>query len=155
MSIRYDDGSVVFVPPLNWTVRAGENWAVVGGNGAGKTTLVDLISGENVLGYTQDIRLFGRRKGSGESVWSIRQHLGVISTATHMSYADFADPEVVALARANGFARGEGEVRARSAPHQPLSTIASLSLPVAPTLSTIRPPPCPLDYSLLLACPRE
>ncbi|EOD10717.1 hypothetical protein EMIHUDRAFT_215521 [Emiliania huxleyi CCMP1516] len=108
VTIRYDAASTVFAPPLNWTVREGENWAVVGGNGTGKTTLVDLISGENVLGYTQDISLFGRRKGSGESVWSIKEQLGVISTASHMSYSDFADPEVVALARANGFARSSG-----------------------------------------------
>ena len=100
VTIRYDDESTVFDPPLNWAVRAGENWAVVGGNGTGKTTLVDLISGENMLGYTQDMTLFGRRKGSGESVWSIKQQLGLISTATHMSYADFADPAVIALARA-------------------------------------------------------
>jgi ABC-type molybdenum transport system ATPase subunit/photorepair protein PhrA len=110
VSIRYAADSIVFTPPLSWMVRAGENWAVVGGNGTGKTTLVELITGENVLGYTQDIRLFGRRKGSGESVASIQQQLGVISTATHMSYADFADPEVMARARANGFARREGSV---------------------------------------------
>ena len=53
VQIRYDADSTVFAPPLNWTVREGENWGVVGGNGAGKTTLVELISGDNVLGYTQ------------------------------------------------------------------------------------------------------
>jgi len=63
-----------------------------------------------VLGYTQDITLFGKRKGSGESVWSIKKKLGVISTSSHMKYSDFADPEVMALARSNGFARTDGEV---------------------------------------------
>ena len=110
VSIHYDASSTVFEPPLDWTVREGENWAVLGGNGAGKTTLVDLLSGENVLAYAQDVRLFGRRKGSGESVWSIRRQLGLISSATHMAYADFADPTVAARSRANGFARREAHL---------------------------------------------
>jgi len=110
VTIRYPNDSVVFQPPLRWTVREGDNWAVVGGNGSGKTTLVDLISGENVLGYTQDIRLFGRPKGSGESVWSIKAQLGIISTATHMAYVDYADPVVEQLSRPNGFARTSGTV---------------------------------------------
>ena len=55
---------------------------MLGGNGAGKSTLVDLITGENQRGYGLDISLFGRRKGSGESVWDVKRQLGVLSTQT-------------------------------------------------------------------------
>ena len=51
---------------------------------AGKSTLIELITGENVLGFGQDLWLFGRKKGSGESVWDIRAQLGLVSTEMHM-----------------------------------------------------------------------
>jgi len=93
VSIRYPT-SVVFQPPLSWTVREGEKWVVAGSNGSGKSTLLEIVTGENVLAYQQDVTLFGRRKGSGESVWEIKQQLGEISTEFHMNYIDFADPSV-------------------------------------------------------------
>ena len=90
VSARY--GPIFVFKKLNWTVRQSEKWIVVGGNGTGKTTLVDLITGENVQGYQQDIHLFGRQKGSGESVWEIKKQLGVISSELHMEYVIFSDP---------------------------------------------------------------
>lgn len=62
--------------------------------------LVDPSSGENVLGYQQSIKLFGRPKGSGESVWEIKRQLGVISTATHMEYVDHAEAVMLGERRA-------------------------------------------------------
>ena len=88
--VRY--GPIRVFNKLSWTVRQSEKWIVVGGNGTGKTTLVDLITGENVQGYQQDIHLFGRQKGSGESVWDIKKQLGVISSELHMEYVIFSDP---------------------------------------------------------------
>ena len=88
--LRY--GPVRVFDKFNWTVREGEKWIVVGGNGTGKTTLFDLITGENVLGYTQNLHLFGRRKGSGESIWNIKKQLGVISSELHMEFLIFSDP---------------------------------------------------------------
>ncbi|KAJ1449471.1 P-loop containing nucleoside triphosphate hydrolase protein [Pelagophyceae sp. CCMP2097] len=76
---------------LNWRINKGENWAVVGGNGCGKSTVLELISGENPLAFGQDITLFGRQKGSGESVWDIKRQLGQLSTRLHMDYAAYAD----------------------------------------------------------------
>ncbi|CAE7638792.1 modF [Symbiodinium sp. KB8] len=90
VTIQY--GPIFVFKKLNWTVRQSEKWIVVGGNGTGKTTLVDLITGENVQGYQQDIHLFGRQKGSGESVWEIKKQLGVISSELHMEYMIFSDP---------------------------------------------------------------
>ncbi|CAK0838853.1 unnamed protein product, partial [Prorocentrum cordatum] len=86
--------SVVFSPPLSFTIREGEKWVVSGGNGSGKSTLIEIITGENMLAYQQDVWLFGRRKGSGESIWEIKQQLGLLSTEFHMAYLDYADPSI-------------------------------------------------------------
>ena len=77
-NLRVSYGShVVFDGGLSWLVREGEKWVVHGGNGTGKSTLVELITGENVLGYAQEhLHLFGRQKGSGESIWQIKAQLG-------------------------------------------------------------------------------
>ncbi|CAE7742767.1 modF, partial [Symbiodinium pilosum] len=85
-------GPISVFKNFSWTVRQSERWIVVGGNGTGKTTLVDLITGENVQGYQQNIHLFGRQKGSGESIWDIKKQLGVISSELHMEYLIFSDP---------------------------------------------------------------
>mgnify|MGYP002630937487 CR=1 FL=1 len=90
VSVRYPMKTVF--EGLCWEVRQGEKWVVAGGNGSGKSTLLELITGENLQGYQNDVRLFGRQKGDGVSVWEIKEKLGVVSTKFHMSYADYADP---------------------------------------------------------------
>ena len=64
---------------INWTMRQGENWAVLGANGAGKTTLLSLILADNPQAYANEITLFGKRRGSGESVWDIKRNIGWVS----------------------------------------------------------------------------
>ena len=71
---------------LNWTVRKGENWAVVGPNGTGKTTLLRMITADHLQAYANDITLFGRRRGSGESIWEIKQRLGMVSSEMQINY---------------------------------------------------------------------
>ncbi|MEM9078458.1 MAG: ATP-binding cassette domain-containing protein [Bacteroidota bacterium] len=61
---------------INWTIRKNEFWQLIGPNGSGKTTLLTLITGDNHKGYGQDLTLFGRKKGSGESVWDIKELIG-------------------------------------------------------------------------------
>ncbi len=61
---------------IDWTIQPGEFWQLIGPNGSGKSTLLALISGDNPKGYHQDITLFGITKGSGESVWDIKKHIG-------------------------------------------------------------------------------
>ena len=77
--VRVAFGDVTVFDGFDWTVRRGENWAVLGPNGAGKTTLLSLITGDNLQGYANEIRLFGMLKGSGETVWDIRKKIGVVS----------------------------------------------------------------------------
>lgn len=71
---------------VNWTVRRGEHWALLGTNGAGKTTLLSLILGDHPQVYANDVRLFGRRRGSGESIWEIKQRIGWVAPELHLHY---------------------------------------------------------------------
>jgi molybdate transport system ATP-binding protein len=72
--VRY--GAKTILDGVDWTVRSGEHWAVVGANGAGKSTLLSLILGDNPQAYANDVRLFGRPRGSGETIWDLRRRIG-------------------------------------------------------------------------------
>ena len=84
VSVRY--GDVRVLTDLDWVMRGGEHWAIVGPNGSGKTTILHLITADNLQGYANDIRLFGRRRGSGESIWDIKQRMGVVTPHLQVSY---------------------------------------------------------------------
>jgi molybdate transport system ATP-binding protein len=71
---------------INWTVRRGENWALLGPNGSGKTTLLSLILGDNPQAYANRITLFGRHRGSGESIWEIKERIGWVASELHLYY---------------------------------------------------------------------
>ena len=71
---------------LSWTVREGEKWALFGPNGAGKTTLLSLILGDNPQAYANDITLFGKRRGTGESIWEIKRKIGWVSPELQLYY---------------------------------------------------------------------
>ncbi len=72
-------GDTVILDNVSWRVREGENWAVVGPNGSGKTTLLSLILADNPQAYANDVRVFGRRRGDGESIWEVKERLGHVS----------------------------------------------------------------------------
>jgi molybdate transport system ATP-binding protein len=82
--VRYDGKYVL--NRFNWTVWPGQHWQISGPNGSGKSTLLSLISGDNPQAYANDIRLFGRQRGTGESVWDIKKRIGLVSTAFQQSY---------------------------------------------------------------------
>ena len=82
--IRY--GARTILKELNWQVKRGEKWALLGENGSGKSTLLSLVSGDNPQAYANDITLFDRKRGSGESIWDIKKHIGYISPEMHLYY---------------------------------------------------------------------
>ena len=84
VSVKY--GNVLVLNNLNWTVRQRENWAIVGPSGSGKTTLLSLIAGDNPQAYTNEIYLFGKRRGSGESIWDIKERIGMVSSEIQTLY---------------------------------------------------------------------
>ena len=82
--IGYDQR--IILKHMNWTVYKGERWALLGPNGAGKSTLLSLVCADNPQSYANDIRLFGRKRGSGESIWDIKRQLGYVSPEMHNYY---------------------------------------------------------------------
>ncbi|MFY7838820.1 MAG: ATP-binding cassette domain-containing protein [Lacibacter sp.] len=77
--VSYDGRQVL--QHINWTINKAEFWQLKGPNGSGKTTLLTMITGDNVKGYGQQLFLFGRKKGTGETVWSIKEKVGYLTPA--------------------------------------------------------------------------
>lgn len=84
VSIRYGERTIL--KELDWTVKCGEKWALSGENGSGKSTLLSLVCADNPQSYACDISLFGRKRGSGESIWEIKEHIGYVSPEMHRAY---------------------------------------------------------------------
>lgn len=82
--VKYGD-NIVF-SALNWTIHAQQHWQVTGPNGSGKTCLLNLITGDHPQCYVNDIFVFGYQRGSGESIWQIKQYIGYLSNAFHLDY---------------------------------------------------------------------
>jgi molybdate transport system ATP-binding protein len=82
--VKYAD-NIVF-SNLNWTIQAQQHWQVTGPNGSGKTCLLNLITGDHPQCYVNDIFVFGYQRGSGESIWEIKQYIGYLSNAFHLDY---------------------------------------------------------------------
>ena len=81
VNISYGEKQVL--KNINWEVKAGEKWLLQGHNGSGKSTLLSLINGDHPQSYANELYLFGNRRGSGESIWDIKQHIGLISPEFH------------------------------------------------------------------------
>ena len=79
VTIRFGEKTVL--QNINWSIKKGEFWQLIGKNGSGKTTILSMITGENPKGYGQELYLFGRKKGSGESIWDIKQKIGYFTPA--------------------------------------------------------------------------
>lgn len=76
LKIQYRDH--VVLKNFNWTVYQGDRWALIGKNGAGKTTLFSMIFADHPMAYSQQIWLFGRRRGTGESIWDIKRRIAYV-----------------------------------------------------------------------------
>lgn len=84
VSIRY--GRHTILDELDWTILRGEKWALCGENGSGKSTLLSLICADNPQSYACNISLFGRKRGTGESIWDIKKRIGYVSPEMHRAY---------------------------------------------------------------------
>ena len=82
--IRY--GNRTILKDICWNVNEGERWALQGQNGAGKSTLLSLVCADNPQSYSCDIHLFGHKRGTGESIWQIKRHIGYVSPEMHRAY---------------------------------------------------------------------
>jgi molybdate transport system ATP-binding protein len=77
VQVSYGDKQIL--KDVNWEVKEGERWLLSGPNGAGKSTLLSLITADNPQAYANDIYLFDRKRGSGESIWDIKKRIGYLS----------------------------------------------------------------------------
>ena len=86
ITVRYGENTIL--QELNWSVRDGESWALLGPNSSGKTTLLSLILGDNPQAYVNEVIVFGRRRGSGESVWGLKKKIGWVSPELQLHFDD-------------------------------------------------------------------
>ena len=131
-SVRY--GAQIVFEQLDFTVAAGQHTLIEGPNGSGKSSLLELITGDHPQAYCNDLHLFGRRRGSGETVWDIKKNVGVVSARLHRDYRVGGSVEEVLL---SGLFDSIG-VYQQVAPSQrarALAWLAWLELGLAPSAS--------------------
>lgn len=106
-------GPSVIIDGIGWTVRQGERWALSGPNGSGKSTLLALINGDHPQAYANDMVLFDRRRGTGESIWDIKQHIGFMSPELFQCFpARYSCLETVISGFYDTFGRPGGKIPA-------------------------------------------
>lgn len=84
VTIRY--GEKLILNNINWEVKKGECWSISGPNGAGKSTLLSLVTADNPQAYANELYLFDKRRGSGESIWDIKRRIGFVSPELHLYF---------------------------------------------------------------------
>lgn len=99
-NIHIKHGGKKILDGINWTIRAGERWALMGPNGSGKSTLVSLIYGDHPQAYSNDVKLFGKSRGSGETIWELKSRMGFVSPEFHLY---FSEPLTAIETAATGF----------------------------------------------------
>lgn len=86
INVRFGETDVL--KNLNWTVRKGEHWAVMGENGAGKSTLLGMLTADHPQIYNNDITLLGERPGHGLNIWDHKAKLGFFSPELALQYRE-------------------------------------------------------------------
>ncbi len=100
VSVSYNNKPIL--RDISWKVQKGAFWQLTGKNGSGKTTILSMIFGDNPKAFGQDISIFGKKKGTGETVWDIKEKIGYFSsnitdkfkgrhTVEHMLISGFTD----------------------------------------------------------------
>lgn len=79
-------GGTAILSNISWHIKQNEKWLLTGHNGAGKSTLLSLITGDNPKAYNNNITLFDKPRGSGESIWDIKQKIGFVSPELHLYF---------------------------------------------------------------------
>lgn len=85
-NVKVQYGEHLILDDVNWVVKPNEKWALLGHNGAGKSTLLSLITGDNPQAYANQLFLFDRKRGSGESIWDIKRKIGFVSPELHQYF---------------------------------------------------------------------
>jgi molybdate transport system ATP-binding protein len=86
--IEISYGNQIIVKDINWEIKIGEKWALLGSNGSGKSTLLSYIFADNPQAYSKKLILFDRKRGTGESIWDIKRRIGFTSSEMHLYYRE-------------------------------------------------------------------
>src|ERR1044071_6447327 len=79
-------GKTVILSDVDWRVRQGEHWVMLGANGSGKTSLLSALTGY-LTPTSGEIFLLGRRFGHAD--WrELRKHVGLVSSSVRQMMAD-------------------------------------------------------------------
>jgi molybdate transport system ATP-binding protein len=76
-------GEKIILKNIYWQINRGERWLLKGANGSGKSTLLSLITGDHPQAYANQVYLFDKKRGSGESIWDIKKKIGFVSPELH------------------------------------------------------------------------
>jgi len=79
-------GEIEVFNNLNLTVNQGDHTLITGPNGCGKSTLLQIITGDHPLCYVNELMLFGRQRGGGESIWEVKRQMGIVSPDLHRNH---------------------------------------------------------------------
>lgn len=92
-NVRY--GTREIIHDESWVIKDGECWALAGPNGCGKSVLLSLVYADNPQAYSNDITIFDKRRGSGESIWDIKSRIGYVSPEMHLYFKHYGTAEDV------------------------------------------------------------
>ena len=93
--LRVERGGTVILHDLDWTVEAGQHWAILGPNGSGKTSLLSALTG--YLMPTAG-RVFLLGQVYGESDWrELRKQVGLVSSSLRQRMPE-DEPALVTVA---------------------------------------------------------
>jgi len=87
VSVSFDGKPIL--KDISWIIEKGEFWQLIGANGSGKSTLIQMITGDSHKACGQEVLLFGKRKGSGESVWDIKKRIGYFTPSMILTFKGY------------------------------------------------------------------
>jgi molybdate transport system ATP-binding protein len=106
-------GCTAVLHNLDWTLRAGEHWAILGPNGAGKSTFLKLLCGDVHPALGGRVRRFDFT--TGNSLWEVKRRFGLVSPELQANYRDDVTGEELV---ASGYFSSIGLMRRRVSAQQ-------------------------------------
>ena len=93
-NLRYERGDRIILDGIDWQVRAGEHWVILGPNGCGKTSLINCLTGYE-MATAGEISLDSAEYGRTD--WrEVRKRVGLV-TSTLTFYLEPQEPVLDAI----------------------------------------------------------